>query len=95
MAEVIDISTPGWDGVNAENPLPLEYSHSQQAEVDRSIKRILESDDGQRMMEWLTESYLLQPTWAPGYQTDFGYFREGQNTLIREIQTRALRAKEQ
>jgi hypothetical protein len=94
-AEIIDISSPGWDGVNAESPLPLEYAQTEQAEIDRSVSRVLESDDGQRMFGWLKAAYLEQPTWAPGYDTDYGFFREGQNTLIREIEHRASRAKEQ
>ena len=94
-AEIIDISTPGWDGVNAESPLPLEYAQTEQAEIDRTIGRVLESKDGKRMMGWLKSAYLDQPCWAPGYDTDYGFFREGQNTLIREIQMKALRAKEQ
>ena len=94
MAEIIDINTPGWEGVNAESPLPLEYSQSEQAELDRSISRIIESEDGQRMMDWLENSVLMQPTWAPGFETDYGYFREGQNHLVRELKHRAERAKE-
>lgn len=94
MADVIDINTAGWDGVNAESPNPLEYSQTKEAEIDRSVARVLESEDGQRMMEWLTDAYLHQPAWAPGYSTDYGFFREGQNTLVREIQNKANRAKE-
>ena len=51
-AEIIDISTPGWDGVNAESPLPLEYAQTEQAEIDRTIGRVLESKDGKKMMGW-------------------------------------------
>ena len=45
-------------------------------------------------MAWLRESYLNTPTWAPGYATDYGFFREGQNTLIREFESRIERAKQ-
>jgi hypothetical protein len=82
VAEVIDISTPGWDGLNAPSPVPLQYAETEQAEIDRSVARILESEDGQKMMDWLKRSYIDQPCWAPGFSTDFGFFREGQNTLI-------------
>tara|TARA_R110002050_G_scaffold235623_1_gene371522 strand:- start:159 stop:449 length:291 start_codon:yes stop_codon:yes gene_type:complete len=92
MADIIDINTPGWDGVNADSPLPQIESETFQGELDRSIRRIYESDDGKKLFDWLVGSYLQQPSWAPGYTTDFGFYREGQNTLIRELLMRSERA---
>ena len=90
MADIIDMSHPGWEGVNAESPLPPD--ETQKTELDRSIARISQSDDGKRLMDWLCGAFLHQPTWAPGYTTDYGFYREGQNTLIREILLRGERA---
>tara|TARA_B100001094_G_scaffold291443_1_gene309869 strand:- start:33 stop:317 length:285 start_codon:yes stop_codon:yes gene_type:complete len=94
MVDVVDITTAGWDGVNAESPLPVRYNESEQAEIDRTLARVFETEDGQKIMQWLVESYLLKPCWTAGYDQSFGHHREGQNTLIRELQTRANRAKE-
>ena len=93
MAEVIDINAPGWEGVNAEQPLPPPQSDTEQGAVDRALAHIFDTPDGERVMEWLTDAFLTQPSWAPGYTTDYGFFREGQNTLIREMVTRANRAR--
>jgi hypothetical protein len=93
MADIHDLTTPGWEGVNAESPLPVDEPENYQQEIDRAIARVLDTADGKLMFDWLVGSYLRQPTWAPGYATDFGYYREGQNTLIREIALRAERAK--
>ena len=71
MADIIDMSHPGWEGVNAESPLPPDESQK---------------------FHWLCGAFLHQPTWAPGYTTDYGFYREGQNTLIREILLRGERA---
>tara|TARA_R110000824_G_scaffold315890_1_gene503048 strand:+ start:862 stop:1152 length:291 start_codon:yes stop_codon:yes gene_type:complete len=92
MAEIIDMNTPGWEGVNAESPLPIEEPEAFQTMLDKAIRRIHESEDGKIFFDWLTGAYLQQPTWAPGYTTDFGFYREGQNTLIREILMRSERA---
>ena len=94
MADIIDMTTPGWEGVNAESPLPPAQSEQFQTELDRSIARISQTDDGKRMLDWLCGAFLHQPTWAPGYTTDYGFFREGQNTLIREILLRSERAQD-
>ena len=75
MADIIDMSHPGWEGVNAESPLPPDETQKFQTELD-----------------WLCGAFLHQPTWAPGYTTDYGFYREGQNTLIREILLRGERA---
>ena len=94
-SNVIDINTPGWEGVNAEAPTPPVEPERQRNEIDAALNRILESNDGKTVLNWLVGSYLHQPTWAPGYDKDFGYFREGQNTILREIVLRADRAREE
>jgi hypothetical protein len=92
-AEIFDITAPGWAGVNAEQPLPPPKSDTEQGAVDRALAHVFDSPDGEKVMEWLMAAYLTQPCWAPGYTTDFGFYREGQNTLIREMLMRANRAK--
>jgi|TARA_Y100000296_G_scaffold35221_2_gene40803 hypothetical protein len=91
---VVSIATPGWDGVNAEPPTPPEYEATEQAEMDKAIARMFSSKDGKKVLDFLEKSFLHQPTWAPGFTTDYGFFREGQNTLIRELKARMKRAKE-
>ena len=93
-ADIVDITTPGWEGGNAASPLPLQQNETETPEIDRALNRILESDDGEKMLEWLAGAFLHQPAWAPGYDAEFGYYREGQNALIREIINRAERSKE-
>ena len=94
MAEIHDISTAGWDGVNSHQPEQEEYSATDQARIDRSIAVMFDTQQGKEVLDWLQAAFLHQPTWAPGYDTDFGFFREGQNTLIRELLARRNRAKE-
>ena len=93
-ADVIDITTPGWEGVNADSPLPLKQTETEAAELARALNRILERQAGEKLLEWLCGAFLHQPAWAPGYDAEFGYYREGQNALIREIVNRAERSKE-
>ena len=93
-AEILSIASPGWDGVNAEPPTQPEYQATEQAEMDKKIARVFSTKDGEDVLEFLQKSYLEQPTWAPGFDTSYGFFREGQNTLIRELNARMRRAKE-
>ena len=64
MADIIDLTTPGWEGVNAESPLPPPNTEQFQTELDKSIARISKTDDGQRLLDWLCGAFLHQPTWA-------------------------------
>tara|TARA_Y100000310_G_scaffold25794_1_gene24656 strand:+ start:576 stop:869 length:294 start_codon:yes stop_codon:yes gene_type:complete len=92
--KVVSIATPGWDGVEAEPPTQPEYAATEQAQIDKAIARMFATKEGEEVMDFLTDAYLHQPCWAPGFTTDYGFFREGQNTLIRELQARIKRAKE-
>ena len=91
---VVSIATPGWEGVEAEPPQAPAYLETEQAEIDKAISRLFSTGDGEKVMKHLERAYLSQPCWAPGFSTDYGFFREGQNTLIREIKARISRAKE-
>lgn len=94
MAEIHDISSAGWDGVEAHQEPTPQYSATEQAKIDQAVAVMFDSQHGQIVLEWLKDAFLHQPTWAPGFDTDFGFFREGQNTLIRELIARRARAKE-
>ena len=89
-----DIGTAGWDGVNAGNPTPPPQTDTEQHEIDRALAQTFESESGKIAMAFLESAYLNTPSWAPGYSPDYGFFREGQNTLVREIKARISRAKE-
>lgn len=89
-----DISAPGWEGVNSHAEPAPQYSETEQATLDKAIAKTFASASGKITLKWLVGTYLEQPSWAPGYTTDYGFFREGQNTLIREMLMRIKRAKE-
>jgi len=91
---IVSIATPGWEGVEAVPPTQPEYAATEQAKIDKAIARMFGSKEGEKVMTYLVDAFLHQPCWAPGFTTDYGFFREGQNTLIRELQARVKRAKE-
>ena len=91
---VVSIATPGWEGVEAQPSTQPEYAATEQAQIDKAISIMFATEQGEKAMKFLVDAYLHQPCWAPGFTTDYGFFREGQNTLIRELQARVQRAKE-
>ena len=86
------INSPGWDGVNAEaQPLKVEPLNLMR-EMDLNFKRTFNSPTGKKVLEHLYKQTLDQPCWSPGGDASFGYAREGQNSIVREIIQRVKRA---
>ena len=84
----------GWEGLQAADP---EIAHKQQVDkddIDRLYLRVFGSDDGQKLLTHLRSLTIEQPTWYPGEDASHGYAREGQNSLVREIERRMKRARE-
>ena len=86
------MSKTGWDGIEVldENPMQLR---DDTVAIDKSFARTFETGEGRKVLQFLISKTLHQPTWIPGGDTSFGFAREGQNSIIREIQTRIERAK--
>jgi len=83
----------GWDGLRTIEPEIRQTNEEQRDDVDRLYLRVFGSDDGQKLLEHLRSLTIEQPTWDPGEDASHGYAREGQNSLVREIERRMMRAR--
>jgi hypothetical protein len=54
---------------------------------------VFASDDGAKLLTHLRSLTIEQPTWYPGEDASHGFAREGQNSLVREIERRIKRAR--
>jgi hypothetical protein len=86
------MSKTGWEGIEVldEKPLPTKDN---QLELDKAFARTFDTEEGKKVLRYLITRTMNQPTWIPGGDTSFGFAREGQNSIIREIQSRIERAK--
>ena len=84
--KIRSINTPGWDGVNSSADVTRIHNVSEQESLDLLYNRCFSTDAGQKVLEHLISLTLDQPCWTPGADPSFGYAREGQNSIIREIQ---------
>ena len=84
-----DINTPGWEGLNTLDV----HRKDDQLELDKAYARTFETEEGKKVLEHLKSKTLDQPTWIPGSDTSFGFAREGQNSVMRDILMRIERAK--
>jgi len=84
----------GWDGLRSVEPETRKTQQDNQDDIDRLYLRVFGSEDGQKLHEHLRSLTIEQPTWYPGEDASHGYAREGQNSLVREIERRIQRARE-
>ena len=77
-----------WDDLSS-NVISMEPI----GELDRMFLRTFTSASGKRVLDYLRRSTYLQPTWYPGEDASHGYAREGQNSIVREIEKRIERAR--
>jgi len=83
----------GWDGLRSVEPQTRLTQQDNQDDIDRLYLRVFGSEDGQKLHEHLRSLTIEQPTWYPGEDASHGYAREGQNSLVREIERRIERAR--
>ena len=87
------INDPGWDGVNATAVKQTKNQHQDQQELDRLYLRVFTTADGEKLLKHLQSKTVDQPAWIPGAEPSYGYAREGQNSIVREIQSRMERIR--
>lgn len=80
----------GWD----------ELEDAAIVEVDKDdlnllVARTFGTDAGQKVLAWMRDFYLERPCWEPGAETSLGYWKSGQQAVIRDIEARIRKAKNQ
>jgi hypothetical protein len=65
----------------------------QRKDTDRLYLRVFNTEDGAKLMKYMRDTILEQPVAVPGSPADYAFYREGQNSIIREIEARIYRAR--
>lgn len=92
--KISSINEPGWDGVNANDQQMKIQNQKLQSELDKLFFETFNTEPGKKLMIYLRSRYLEQPCFVPNADPSYGYLREGQNSIIREIELRVRRANE-
>jgi hypothetical protein len=82
----------GWETLRLAEPEMRKTQQDSQDDIDRLYLRVFGSEDGQKLLTHLRTLTIEQPTWYPGEDASHGFAREGQNSLVREIERRTRRA---
>lgn len=83
----------GWGGVDAPTAVSeadQEQAAEEEHRVNTAIHRTFKSGTGAIVLEWLRGRTIEQPTFNPAlvHPAEQGFTREGQNSIVREIERR-------
>lgn len=71
-----------------------EEDQIRELEISQAYAAIFDTEHGRKALDDLKSWTVDATTWAPGMGHDRGYFREGQNAIVRYILSRILHAKQ-
>jgi len=80
----------GWEGLDFIEQMQVT---DEQKKKDSLYAKIFSSAEGQIVLDDLKSRTIDKPSWFPGADEHYGYVREGQNAVVREILQRIERAK--
>ena len=90
----------GWHHLDPEGAEEVQKANLERAEEDKAldldIAATFATAQGQRVFKWLWQATVMQPTFDGSLPMDravpWGFAREGQNSIVRELRTRMERA---
>jgi hypothetical protein len=88
--------TEGWNALTAQERAGAQTRRAEMLEryrVDTLFARVFGGGEGGAVLAILRAQTIEQPAWIPGQHASFGFAREGQNSLVREIERRMARAR--
>lgn len=83
----------GWEDLEQGLPLDIRDVSQAREDLDRLALRVLGDENGKKLMDWLRQSVLEQPVALPGSDSSYAYYREGQNSIVRDLEARLIRAR--
>jgi hypothetical protein len=82
----------GWDDLETVNTDIRSVTQASE-DLDKLCLRVLTSEDGEKLMGWLRAALLEQPVAVPGSDPSYAFYREGQNSVVRDLEARIKRAR--
>lgn len=85
----------GWDSIlNTDNQTESDEQRKHRLQINKDFVATFSSEHGQRVLDYFKNHTLNKPSWIPGYTEGQAQWREGQNAIIREIETRISHKEE-
>jgi len=79
----------GWDDLDEPN---AEFEDTAE-DLNLLVAKTFGTDAGQKVLAWMREFYLERPCWEPGAESSLGYWKSGQQAVIRDVEARIRKAR--
>lgn len=79
----------GWEEIDVDPDLPDQDID----DLNLLVAKTFGTDAGQKVLAWMREFYLERPCWEPGAESSMGYWKSGQQSVIRDIEARIRKAR--
>ena len=84
----------GWEGLEAQK-IDIRDEMQRREDLNKLCFRVLaNNEDGKKLMEWLRQTIIEHPVAVPGADPSFAFYREGQCSVVRDLENRIKLAKE-
>lgn len=83
----------GWEGLEAQKQ-DVRDDKQQREDINKLCQRVMGTEDGKKLMEWLRQTIIEHPVAVPGADPSFAFYREGQCSVVRDLEYRIKQAKE-
>jgi hypothetical protein len=82
-----------WDDLDAVSN-DIRDAQQGRNDISRLMLRVFGSEDGEKLLEWMKETYVNVLVAVPGADSSHAYFAEGQRNVVRNLMNRIKHAKE-
>jgi hypothetical protein len=83
----------GWDDLDAMQTPDVREVQQQREDTARLCLRVFGTEDGIKLLNWLTAVYVDVPVAVPGADPSHAFFAEGQRSVVRDIKARIEQAR--
>jgi hypothetical protein len=84
---------PGWDELEDSPNTDVRDVTQATEDINKLCLRVLGSEDGQKLLQWLRDALIEQPVAVPGADPSYAFYREGQNSVVRDLEARISKAR--
>jgi hypothetical protein len=85
----------GWDSLRQADNTDFKKKLTDADDFARICLRAFTTEEGQKVMEWLEETYVDVPVAVPGSDPSYAFYAEGCRNVVRDLQRKIKHAREE
>lgn len=82
-----------WEDLEDPTPPDIREVTQQREELAKLCLRVFSTEDGQKLLTWLRDTYVNVPIAVPGTDSSHAYFAEGCRNVVRDLEARINQAR--